>query len=342
MKAAILRSFNQPLSIEELPVPQPLPDEVVIRVHACGVCHSDLHLADADWDLLKRHTKLPLILGHEVTGVVDTVGEAVAELRRGDRVGVPWLHWTCGECEYCREGREVLCNKQSITGVTVDGGYAEFVKAKASHCVHVPDGLSSAEAAPLLCAGVTAYRGLKQAGLASGQRVTVYGVGGLGHLAIQIAKAKGAIVSAVDIREDKLELARECGADWAGTEKPERAHVAIVTSASAKAYEAALKGLRKGGTLAVVGMPAEPFAVSAVSVVAGEYRLLGSAVGTRQDLREILALAATGAVRCRHHVRRLDDVNAIFDEMRRGDVAARAVVEFPGRVDTLSARRQDP
>lgn len=328
MKAAVLRDFRHPLEMTELPVPEPGPGEVVLKVHACGVCHSDLHLAEGDWDLLRRHTKLPLILGHEATGQVHAVGEGVTELKPGDRAGVPWLYWTCGECEYCREGREVLCSRQAITGVTVDGGYAEYLKAKASHCVQIPESLSYAEAAPLMCAGLTVYRALKQAGLSAGQRVTVFGVGGLGHLAIQVAKAKGAIVSAVDVREDKLALARECGADWAGMEKPERAHIAIVTAANTKAYEAAMRGLRKGGTLAVVGMPAEPFPVSAVSMVAGELRIIASAVGTRQDLREIVDLAATGAVRCRHDLARLEEIDGVFARMRRGEITGRTVLSF--------------
>jgi propanol-preferring alcohol dehydrogenase len=256
------------------------------------------------------------------------VGEGVTGWKPGDRAGVPWLHWACGACEYCVEGREVLCSKQSITGVTVDGGYAQYLKAKASHAVPIPEPLGLTEAAPLLCAGVTVYRALRQAGLAAGQRVTVYGVGGLGHLAIQIAKALGATVSAIDIRADKLELAKECGADWAGMEKPERAHVAIVTSASAKAYDAALKGLRKAGTLAVVGMPNEPFPVSAVSMVSGEYRIIASAVGTREDLRGVLALAATGAVRCRHETARLEDIGAVFERLKTGSVPGRVVLEL--------------
>lgn len=328
MRAAVLHQFRQPLVLEQLPVPEPAPDEVLIKVHACGVCHSDLHLAAADWDLLKRHTKLPLVLGHEVTGVVHATGAQVTALQPGARVGVPWLHWTCGECEYCRQGREVLCGRQSITGVTVDGGYAEYIKAKASHVIPLPGSLDFAGAAPLLCAGVTVYRGLKQAGLRPGQRVTVFGVGGLGHLAIQIAIARGATVSAVDLRPDKLALARECGAHWTGSEKPERADIAIVTSASVQAYDVALKNLRKGGTLVVAGMPPEPFPVSAVTMVSGELRIIASAVGTRDDQRELLALAATGAVRCRYQTRPLADINDIFAEMQRGDIPARAVLTF--------------
>lgn len=337
MQAAILRELGRPVEMEEMPVPEPGPGEVLIKVRACGVCHSDLHLAEGDWDQLKPITKLPLVLGHEVTGTVARVGEGVTDLTVGDRVGVPWLHWTCGECEYCREGREILCGKQMITGVTVDGGYAEFLRAKASHTAKLPDALSFAEAAPLLCAGLTVYRALKSAGLTAGQRVAVFGVGGLGHLAIQIIKAKGAVPIAVDMAEDKLAFARELGAEHAinvaGKENPRKAmralggaHIVIVTSGSKAAYEMALGCVRKGGTLAVVGMPPEPVPVSMVALVAGEIRLVASAVGTREDLRELLDLAATGAVRCRIETLPLGDAAVALARVKTAAVTGRLVL----------------
>lgn len=339
MKAAVLRDFTQPIAIEEIPTPEPGEGEVLIRVRACGVCHSDLHLAEGDWEQLKPITKLPLILGHEVAGVVDKLGPGVTELAVGDRVGVPWLHWTCGECEYCREGREVLCSKQTITGVMVDGGYAEFLKAKASHVARIPAALSFEEAAPLFCAGLTVYRALKSAGLAAGQRVAVFGVGGLGHLAIQIVKARGAVPVAVDIADDKLALARELGAAHtinSVAEQPRKAmralggaHIVVVTSASKAAYETALQCVRKGGTLAVVGMPPEAVPVSMVSLVAGEIRIVASAVGTREDLRELLDLAAAGAVRCRYESAPLADAAASLDRVKRGAVSGRIVLVNP-------------
>jgi propanol-preferring alcohol dehydrogenase len=326
MRAAVLREFGKPLCVEDVPVPEPGAGELLVRVHACGVCHSDLHLAEADWALLKPITKMPLILGHEVAGTVEKTGEGVAGFVAGDRVGVPWLHWTCGTCEYCASGRETLCSKQAITGVTVDGGYAEFLLAKASHVTPIPGALTFAEAAPLLCAGLTAYKGLKAAGLKAGEKVCVFGVGGLGHLAVQIAKAKGAEVYAVDVDERKLALAKECGADWAGREKPQRSHVVIVTSASKAAYEAAFKAIRKGGTLVVVGMPAEPVPFSAVSLVAGEYRIIGSAVGTREDLREMMELAGAGKVRCRFETRPLEDAGHALEDLKAGRVNGRIVL----------------
>jgi propanol-preferring alcohol dehydrogenase len=336
MQAAVLRDFTHPIAIEEIETPEPGAGEVLIRVHACGVCHSDLHLAEGDWDLLKRATKLPLVLGHEVAGAIAKVGEGVAGFAPGDRVGVPWLHWTCGECEYCREGREVLCGKQAITGVTVDGGFAEFIRAKASHVARLPENLPFEEVAPLFCAGLTVYRALKSAGLAAGQRVAVFGVGGLGHLAIQIIQARGAEAIAIDIAEDKLALARELGAAHAidGAKEDVRkklralggAHIVIVTSASKAAYESAFACVRKGGTLAVVGMPAEAVPVSMVSLVAGEIRVVASAVGTREDLRELLDLAATGAVRCRIETMPMADAAVALGRLKQGTVSGRIVL----------------
>ena len=212
MKAAVLHDFKKQLTIEEVELPRPEADEVLIQVEACGVCHSDVHLADGDWTQLAGIVKRPLILGHEIAGHVAEKGAKVNDLQIGDRVGVPWIHWTCDECEFCREGNENLCRRQKITGVTVDGGYAEFVKAPATHALKIPDGLSAPEAAPLFCAGLTVYRALKSAAVAPGQRLAVFGVGGLGHLAVQFGHAFGAEVTAIDVLEEKLELATSLGA----------------------------------------------------------------------------------------------------------------------------------
>ena len=336
MKAAMLREIGKPLTIEDVPTPSPGPGHVLIRVEACGVCHSDVHLADGDWDLLKPITKVPLILGHEVAGVVAAVGGGVTDLSVGDRVGVPWLHWSCGECEFCRAGRETLCSKQQITGCTVDGGFAEFLTAPATHAAPLPAGLSAAEAAPLLCAGLTVHKAMKVSGIAAGQRLAVFGVGGLGHLAVQIARAMDVAVCAVDVADDKLELAKSLGAEWtvnASTEAvPKKirsiggAHVAMVTSASPAAYETALRSLRRGGTLAVVGMAAEPFKVSAVSLISGETRIVASAVGTREDLRELFGLVGRFPIRCRIETRPLEDVSTAFDRLKRGMVLGRIVL----------------
>jgi propanol-preferring alcohol dehydrogenase len=338
LKAAVLHSFAEPLRIEEIPTPAPGPGEVLIRVVACGVCHSDLHLAMGEWDLLKPITKLPLALGHEVTGTIASIGEGVTGFGAGDRVGVPWLHWTCGECEFCSMGRETLCSKQQVTGCTVDGGFAEFIKAKASHIAKLPDELSFEEAAPLLCAGLTVYGAMKKADVQAGQKVAVFGVGGLGHLAIQLARAKGAEVIAVDVADDKLELARECGADItinAATTQAHKeikkatgggAHVVIVTSGSRAAYETAMRSIRKAGTLAIVGMAPEPVPLSTVAMVSGEYRIVSSAVGSREELREVLQLAAEGKVKCRIETRAFDQVDSILNEMKEGRLVGRVVL----------------
>src|SRR5262249_45079163 len=206
MKAAILREFKQPLTIEDIPKPEPGPDEVLIKVEAAGVCHSDLHIAQGDWPQLAAIVKRPLVLGHEVVGQVVMRGAAVEHPDIGDRVGVPWIYWSCGECEICKEGNENLCTSQMITGGTVDGGFAEFIKAKGSHATRVPSPLAPEEAAPLFCAGVTVYRALKKAQIVPGQRVAIFGVGGLGHLAVQIAVPFGAEVWPVALDDTNPEF----------------------------------------------------------------------------------------------------------------------------------------
>jgi propanol-preferring alcohol dehydrogenase len=334
MKAAIIREYKQPLQIDEAEKPTPGPDEVLIKVEACGVCHSDLHIAEGDWTPLLRIMKRPLIPGHEVVGRVVEKGEAVQNLEAGDRVGVAWTHWTCGKCELCREGRENLCASQVITGASVDGGYAEFIKAKASHALKVPDSLTSEEAAPLFCAGVTVYRAVKNAGIQAGQRVAVFGIGGLGHLAVQIAKGFGAEVIAVDIADDKLDLARSLGAVTAINAAKEDAvkqirkmggaHVAVVTSAAKAAYDSAFYAVRSSGTLVVVGMPSEDLSFPAIMM--REIKITSSATGTREDLREVLEMAAEGKVKCLVETRPLEQINEIFDQMRRGQITGRVVI----------------
>ncbi len=334
MKAAVVHEYKQPLRVEEVATPTPGPGEVIIKVEACGVCHSDLHLAEGDWKPLLKIVKMPLIPGHEVAGKVVAIGEGVTELEIGDRAGVAWTHWTCGECDMCREGRENLCSKQVITGATVDGGYAEFIKARASHALKVPEGLSSEEAAPMYCAGVTVYRAIKLAEIEPGQRVSIVGIGGLGHLAVQIAKHYGAEVVAIDVADDKLELARELGADvtinaaQANAVKEMRnlggMHRAIVTSAAKAAYDTALFGLRGNGKLMIVGMPADN--ISLPAILLREITVMASATGTRKDLGELLDLAAAGKVKCKVETRPLDQINDVFEEMKQGKIPGRIVL----------------
>ena len=339
MKAAVLHDFKEPQVFEEVPRPQLEPSDVLIKVEACGVCHSDLHVADGDWSQLSAIVKRPLILGHEVAGRVIEKGGDVHDLQIGDRVGVPWVHWTCGECELCLAGNENLCPKQKITGVTVDGGYAELVKAPASHALKIPDGLSSVEAAPLFCAGVTVFRALKQARVTPGQRLAVFGVGGLGHLAVQIGRRLGADVTAIDISDEKLALAKSLGASTvlgaASTSVVKElrskggVHIALVASASRAAYDTAFSCLRPTGTLLVVGLPAENICFPPILMAAAEVRIQASAVGTRQDLREVLALAATGKIRCRVGTRPLSEANQALEQLRNGQVSGRIVLVMP-------------
>ena len=336
MKAAVLREFKKPLTIDEVDRPKPESHEVLIAVEACGVCHSDLHVADRDWPQLEKIVKKPLILGHEIVGHVVEIGAEALDVHVGDRVGVPWLHWSCGACELCREGNENLCPRQKITGVTVDGGYADFVKAPASHVLKVPDGLSSIEAAPLFCAGVTVYRALKQARISPGQRLAIFGVGGLGHLAVQIGCALGAEITAVDVSEEKLDLAKSLGAargfnaassDVAGGfRQVGGVHAALVTSAAKAAYDMAFSCLRPSGTLLVVGLPAENICFPAIVMAGREIRMQASAVGTRRDLSETVAIAASGKVRCQTVTRPLTEANNVLEQLRRGSVSGRIVL----------------
>jgi propanol-preferring alcohol dehydrogenase len=336
MRAAVLHEFKTPLTIEDVEQPQPDADEVLIEVEACGVCHSDLHIADGDWPQLVPITKRPLILGHEIAGRVVEKGTSVNHLEVRDRVGVPWVYWTCGECDFCREGNENLCAKQKITGVTVDGGYAEYVKVPANYATRIPEGLTCVEAAPLFCAGVTVYRALKHAKIQAGQRLAVFGVGGLGHLAVQIGLGLGAIVTAIDVSDEKLAHAKTLGASATlnsatmNVVKEMRraggAHVALVTSAAKAAYDTAFPCVRGSGMLLVVGLPAEPLCFPPIMMAATEVHIQASSVGTREDLRKVLAMAAAGKLRCQTTARPLAQVNEVLEHLRHGQVSGRIVL----------------
>lgn len=339
MKAAVLHEFKAPLTIEDVPRPVPGANEVLIRVAACGVCHSDLHVADGDWSPFAAITKKPLILGHEIVGHVVEKGAGVREFQAGDRVGVPWIHWTCGECELCREGNENLCAKQKITGVMVDGGFAEYVKAPASHVVSIPNELSSVEAAPLFCAGLTVYRALTQANITAGQQLAIFGIGGLGHLAVQIGRELRAEIIAIDVHEEKLRLAESVGAtrsvNAASTNvvKELRArggvHAALVTSAAKAAYETAFACVRPTGTLLVVGLPSENICFPPILMASKEVRIRATAVGTREELRELLGMAVRGKIRCHVASRPLSEANQVMEELRQGRISGRVVFVFP-------------
>ena len=339
MKAAVLRQFKSPLVIEDVPRPLLEANEVLIQIEACGVCHSDVHVADGDWPQFASITKMPLILGHEIAGKVVEKGGGVREFQIGDRVGMPWIYWTCGECEFCLEGNENLCAKQKITGVTVDGGFAEFVKGPASHVVKIPDGLPAVEAAPLFCAGVTVFRALKQASISPGQRLAIFGIGGLGHLAVQIGREMGAEITAVDTADEKLQLAESLGAVKGFNAKSRNVakelrgaggvHVALVTSAAKAAYDTAFACVRPTGMLLAVGLPPEDICFPPILMAAKEVRIQASAVGTRQDLRDVLALASKGKIRCRVAARALSEANLVIDQLRQGRVSGRMALSFP-------------
>jgi propanol-preferring alcohol dehydrogenase len=336
MRAAVLHEFAQPLAIEDFPRPVPAEGEVLLQIEACGVCHSDLHLVSGDWPAFAKLIKRPLIPGHEVVGRVIELGCGVSSEILNSRVGVPWVFWSCGVCLSCREGRENICENRAITGVTVNGGYAEFMIAKATHVIPVPDSLGSAEAAPLFCAGVTVLRALRNAEVKSGQRVAVFGVGGLGHLAVQVARATGAEVIAVDLDDAKLAVAQKFGAHQIlNSAKQDAAselrssggvHIALVATPAKSAYDAAFTVLRPGGAVMIVGLPSEPLTFDAVKLARNEARILTSVVGTRQDVRDTLALAAAGKLRCHVETRPLSQINEIFAAMHKGALLGRVVL----------------
>ncbi|HSK41783.1 MAG TPA: alcohol dehydrogenase AdhP [Arenibaculum sp.] len=337
MKAAVVREFGKTLSIEEVPVPDVLPGQVLIKVAASGVCHTDLHAADGDWPVKPNP---PFIPGHEGVGHVAAVGAGVKSVREGDRVGVPWLHTACGHCEHCVTGWETLCYDQRNTGYSVDGGFAEYVIADPNYVGHLPKALDFAPAAPILCAGVTVYKGLKETEARPGQWVAISGIGGLGHLAVQYAKAMGLHVAAVDVSRDKLDLAARLGADVTVNAAEEDAaarvlketgggaHGVLVTAVSRAAFSQALAMLRRGGTMALCGLPPGDFPLPIFDTVLNRRTIRGSIVGTRADLAESLAFAGEGKVATIYSTARLEDINTIFDSMRAGGIEGRMVIEM--------------
>jgi alcohol dehydrogenase, propanol-preferring len=336
MKAAVVRAFGQPLAIEEVPIPRPGAGDILVKIAACGVCHTDLHAAEGDWPVKPAP---PFIPGHEGVGHVVAVGAGVTHVREGDRVGIPWLYSACGTCPHCLGGWETLCESQRNTGYSVNGGFAEYALADAAYVGHLPDGLDFVAAAPVLCAGVTVYKGLKVTDTKPGQWVVISGVGGLGHMAVQYARAMGLQVAAVDVDDAKLALARELGAtvtvnalntDPAAYLKQTigGAHGALVTAVSPKAFEQALGMVRRGGTVSLNGLPPGDFPLSIFDMVLNGITVRGSIVGTRLDLEESLAFAARGAIKATVSTDRLENVNEVFDRMRQGRIEGRVVLDF--------------
>ncbi|RBW68476.1 alcohol dehydrogenase AdhP [Bacillus taeanensis] len=334
MKAAVVNEFKQKLEIKEVPIPELEYGEILVRIKACGVCHTDLHAAHGDWPV---KPKLPLIPGHEGVGVVEQVGEGVKSIKVDDRVGVPWLYSACGECEYCLTGRETLCPDQLNAGYSVDGGYAQYCKAPAEYVAKIPDNLSFEEVSPIFCAGVTTYKALKVSEAKPGDWVAIYGIGGLGHVALQYAKAMGFNVVAVDIQDDKLELAKELGADFtvngmkgdpvkAIQDKVGGVQAAISVAVTKKAFEQAYQSVKRGGSLVVVGLPNDELPIPIFDTVLNGVAVKGSIVGTRKDLQEALEFAAQGKVKTNIETQPLEKINDVFERMVKGQINGRVVL----------------
>jgi propanol-preferring alcohol dehydrogenase len=335
MTAAVARAFGEPLSIEEVPIPTPGPGEVLVKIEATGVCHTDLHAVDGDWPVKPI---MPLIPGHEGVGYVAACGPGVKDLKEGDPVGIPWLHDACGICEYCQTGWETLCEAQHNSGYSVNGTYAQYAIASAAYVGHLPPNPDFDALAPILCAGVTTYKGLKETEARPGEWVVISGIGGLGHVAIQYAKAMGLHVAALDVSQDKLDLARDLGADVTANCTTEDAVAKIiaasgggaqgvlVTAVSSAAFSQAIACARRRGTVALVGLPPGEFPTPIFDVVLKRITVRGSIVGTRRDLAEALAFAAEGKIRATIAVEPLAAVNEVFDRLRSGTVDGRIVL----------------
>jgi alcohol dehydrogenase, propanol-preferring len=336
MKAAVVRQFKQPLSIDEVAMPDVGQGQILVKIEASGVCHTDLHAADGDWPIKPNP---PFIPGHEGVGIVAAAGAGVTTVKEGDRVGVPWLHSACGHCRQCLAGWETLCDLQENTGYSVNGGFAEYVLADPNYVGHLPDRLDWEPAAPILCAGVTVYKGLKETDTKPGDTVVISGIGGLGHIAVQYAKAMGLNVIAVDISDDKLALAQEMGAKAtinAKTADPIAevkalcggAQGVLVTAVSPHAFNQGLGMLAKRGTMSLVGLPPGSFELDIFSTVLMRKTIRGSIVGTRLDLAECLQFAGVGKVKVHYSVEPLENINNIFGRMRDNKIDGRVVMKI--------------
>lgn len=335
MRAAVVHDFTKPLSIEELAVPDVGPGQVLVKVAASGVCHTDLHAARGDWPV---KPSLPFVPGHEGVGTIAAVGQGVKGIKEGDRVGVPWLHTACGHCRHCTTGWETLCPDQQNTGYSVNGGFADYVLADPGYVGHLPDVLGFEPAAPVLCAGVTVYKGLKETDTRPGQTVVISGIGGLGHMAVQYAKAMGLHVIAVDIADDKLKLATSLGADIvinaaetdpvAEVQKDGGAEGVLITAVSTSAFKQGVGMLGRGGTMSLVGLPPGEFPLPIFETVLFRKTIRGSIVGTRADLEEALDFAAEGKVAPHYTTESLNDINSIFDRLEGGKIDGRIVMTW--------------
>jgi len=336
MQAAIVREFGKPLIIEETAVPTPGEGQILVKIAATGVCHTDLHAVSGDWPVKPQP---PFIPGHEGVGHVAAVGSGVKHVKEGDRVGVPWLYTACGHCRHCLAGWETLCEEQKNTGYSVNGSFAEYVIADPDYVGHLPGKVDFVEVAPVLCAGVTVYKGLKVTDTKPGDWVVISGIGGLGHMAVQYAKAMGLNVLAVDVDDSKLQLAKRLGAALAvnaRTTDPvafvkktiRGARGVLVTAVSPKAFEQALNMADRGGTVALNGLPPGDFSLSIFDTVLNGITVRGSIVGTRLDLQEALDFANDGKVKATVEVDKLGNINGVFDRMRAGKIDGRIVLNM--------------
>ena len=337
MKAAVAHRFGEPLTIEEVPVPTPGRGEVLVKIICTGVCHTDVHAVDGDWPVKPQP---PFVPGHEGVGVVAALGEGVDNLQVGDPVGIAWLHDACGHCEYCITGWETLCEAQHDSGYSVNGSFAEYAIGAAAYVARLPRDVDFAAMAPILCAGVTTYKGIRETEARPGEWIAISGIGGLGHLAIQYATAMGLNVVAVDVAEDKLALARTLGASAAIDARSAHAvqevldatgggaHGVLVTAVSPKAFSQALNFMRRRGTMSLVGLPPGDFATPIFDVVLKRLTIRGSIVGTRKDLAEAVAFASAGKVRPTIERRRLEDVNEVLQGLREGHIQGRVVLDI--------------
>ncbi len=336
MQVAVLEKFGTPLALREWEIPSPGPGQILIKTEACGVCHTDLHAVRGDWPL--RPTP-PFIPGHEAIGRVVEVGNGVDSVKEGDRVGVPWLYSACGHCEHCLAAWETVCAQAQFSGYTRNGGFADYILADPDYVARIPDGLSPIEAAPIICAGLTTYKGIKETCAKPGEWIAISGIGGLGQMAIQYAKAMGLLVCAVDVDDDKLAHATRLGADLVFNatgdavhalrrETDGGAHGVLIVAPSLGAFRQGIGMTRKRGTCVLIGLPPGEFPVPLFDVVTACITIRGSFVGTRRDMREALAFAADGKVKAEIELQALPAINQVMDRLKRGDVASRVVLEF--------------
>ncbi len=331
MKACRLHSSaaieSNPLRFEDAPVPSPAEDEVLVRVSACGVCRTDLHVIEAE--LPQR--RMPVIPGHQIVGTVEKTGAAVTKFKPGERVGIAWLHRTCGRCEYCKAGKENLCDNAEFTGYTVDGGYAEYAVGAEQFTYRIPEGFPDDQAAPLLCAGIIGYRSLRLSGIEGGGRLGFYGFGSAAHVAIQVARRWGVEVYAATRDERHQKLALELGAKWAGgtlAEPPVKLDAAIIFAPAGEIIPAALKTLKKGGTLALAGIHMSPTPPLDYNLLYGERVVRSVANNTRQDGEDFLRIAAEIPIRTQIETYPLPDANRALNSLKNDAIRGSAVLKI--------------